>query len=146
MSNQNKNQVSKIIEKTISLDEIISKIEDLSNSVSKKVELSWDNLSKPSESSNFICTDKIYEQDSYNNSDLLQDMQYLSSRKNKFINYLKQKSNFLPFCSTKKLILNFEEELKTLNADDTVCMICNDGDYEDDDMIVFCSVIKINFK
>lgn len=34
----------------------------------------------------------------------------------------------------------FKEEMQQTHVDDIVCVICNDGDYEENDLIVYCSV------
>lgn len=42
-------------------------------------------------------------------------------------------------CHTSGVILSRAEEERDSNPDDIVCLICNDGDYEDNDLIVYCS-------
>ena len=93
-----------------------------------------------------ICTDyKTYDSECYNKNNLNQDMQFISYSKNKFFKYLNQRHDEHSTTGGKKVLMKFEEEQINNNeyTDDIVCSICNDGDYEDNDLIVFCSVIII---
>jgi hypothetical protein len=44
-----------------------------------------------------------------------------------------------PTKTSTGIILSRAEEERDSNPDDIVCLICNDGDYEDHDLIVYCS-------
>lgn len=57
--------------------------------------------------------------------------------------YQKRRQETNSISPLKKNIENFKEELKTLTSDDIVCVICNDGDYEENDLIVYCSNCQI---
>lgn len=57
--------------------------------------------------------------------------------------YLKKKHELNNLDPNKKTFNNFMEEMKSLTQDDIVCVICNDGDYEENDLIVYCSSCQL---
>jgi hypothetical protein len=74
---------------------------------------------------------KIYEEDKddieFNlQNDLIKDLQNSNTYSTSLHN-------------TKFILSRQEEEDQNSNPDDIVCLICNDGDYEDNDLIVYCS-------
>jgi hypothetical protein len=40
--------------------------------------------------------------------------------------------------------INFEDEARETQFEDAKCQICTDGDYTDDNLIVFCSTCNIS--
>jgi hypothetical protein len=85
----------------------------------------------------------------YEADDVLIDLKYLNSYSKKFQNYLIKKHEDKPYLTSNSsengkksagcILSRLEEEELNNNPDDIVCVICNDGDYEDDDLIVYCS-------
>ena len=85
----------------------------------------------------------------YDPDDVLIDLKYLNTYSKNFQNYLIKKHEDKPYLTStpaengKKsagcILSRLEEEELNNNPDDIVCVICNDGDYEDDDLIVYCS-------
>ena len=84
----------------------------------------------------------------YDPDDVLNDLKYTHSNSKDFQRYLINKheaKNISTNCteSEKKsnsfILSRVEEEELNNNPDDIVCVVCNDGDYEDDDLIVYCS-------
>jgi hypothetical protein len=130
--------------KQTSIDQMISKLTGSITEVGNKVKLNLNELKNnmKSNKSNMICTDyKIYDVDCYDKNNINLDMQFISYSKNKFFKYLNQRHDENLSVGSKKILSKFEDEQRNINADDIVCAICNDGDYEDNDLIVFCSVI-----
>lgn len=55
--------------------------------------------------------------------------------------YQKRKQETLNYNNKHNHALsNFKEEMLKTPVDDIVCIVCNDGDYEENDLIVYCSV------
>ena len=79
---------------------------------------------------NFLLTNK-YDGNSTYDEYLRMDMEYHSRLLNKFVDYIK----------TKNELRNLA--LDEVDPDDVVCVVCNDGDYEDDNLIVYCAVCHI---
>lgn len=53
--------------------------------------------------------------------------------------YLKKRQEL--FNSGKgQMFSTFQDERLGTSSDDIVCVVCNDGDYEENDLIVYCSV------
>jgi len=130
--------------KQTSIDQMILKLTGYISDVSTRVKYNLNELKNNMKANkgNLICTDyKVYDPDCYNKNNLNLDMQYISLSKNKFFKYLNQRHDENLTNGNKKIYSKFEEEQSNIHADDIVCTICNDGDYEDNDLIVFCSVI-----
>lgn len=70
--------------------------------------------------------------------DILINMRYKSKYKRLFQDYLIRKHEELSE-KNKEVILSRSAEEKNHNPDDIVCLVCNDGDYEDNNLIVYCS-------
>lgn len=75
----------------------------------------------------------------FEHEEILQDMIYQSDTKNEFKKLLLRKHQDNPNLNSSPLT-KWIDEFSQLNPDDIVCVICSDGDYEDDDLIVYCSV------
>ncbi len=144
-------------------------VDDIINQLNKKLALVGERknlqmsslLKKIKENDKFLCsTENFY---TYDAEDVLVDMRLQNRFSKKFVEYLISKHEkekvvkksdmkeettpgqelFLNGYSSPqkkaKVILTRAEEEKTSNPDDVVCLICNDGDYEDNDLIVYCS-------
>jgi hypothetical protein len=105
---------------------------------------------KIGQETNFLCADKkIFK---YDPDDILIDMKFQNAYTSEFQNYLikkhEEKASVGSYINDKDLdsnskhhhfILSRVEEEMNSNPDDIVCLVCNDGDYEDNDLIVYCS-------
>ena len=128
-----------------SIDCIINKLSENLNLISKinseKIENSL--LNQISDLENKILTDKNHEGNSFDYSeydpdDVLIDMKYKSKHIKNFIDYtIKKHEEYSE--NDKNIILSRVDADKSHNPDDIVCLVCNDGDYEDNDLIVYCS-------
>lgn len=157
----------------ISLEKLIDKISDKLNSIShlnkskiESIEVRSSNKSDSptlkqntnslstckteSEVTNFkICNDKIeYNRigpfDDSREENLLKDMSMDSSAKDDFVKYLIFKHHRDNEIKSIKLLQSWKEELSSeLNIDERACIICNDGDYDKDDLIVYCAVSRL---
>jgi len=134
--------------KQTSIDHLITKLSGSLTDVSARVKANLNEIKNNMKANrtNLICTDfKEYDSESYDKNNLNLDMQFISYSKNKYFKYLNQRHDntydLTADMGNKKILSKFEEEQSNVNADDIVCSICNDGDYEDNDLIVFCSVI-----
>ena len=78
----------------------------------------------------FILTSKYDSNFSYDDY-IRMDMEYHSKTIGKFIEYIKTQNEM------KNVFLDESD------PDDVVCVVCNDGDYEDDNLIVYCSICHI---
>lgn len=74
----------------------------------------------------------------YDRDDILIDMQFKSISKKQFEEYIIRKHEEISE-NQKEVILSRSDEEKNHNPDDIVCLVCNDGDYEDNNLIVYCS-------
>jgi len=74
----------------------------------------------------------------YDIDDILIDMQFKSKIKREFEEYIIRKHEEISE-NQKEVILSRLDEEKFHNPDDIVCLVCNDGDYEDNNLIVYCS-------
>ena len=113
------------------LDEIISNIEDSLKTIEKFNSEKLINYIKKK----FLLIEKFDNNTSYDEY-LRMDMEFHTKSINKFIEYIKNLNE-----SRNALIdpLN----AGNIDPDDVVCSICNDGDYEDDNLIVYCSICHI---
>lgn len=55
----------------------------------------------------------------------------------------KRKQELFNLNPNKKHLETFHEEMKSITQDDIVCVVCNDGDYEENDLIVYCSSCQL---
>ena len=101
------------------LSVIQSSLEGLLTEVSNKNATSILALIKNINNSKPVLTD---EDEIEETNDLLEDLVYQSERKEYLLSQLISKTDEVPF------------------LDDERCHICSDGDYEDNDLIVFCDV------
>ena len=89
-----------------------------------------------------LLTDDSLENESmkaiYDKDDILVDLRYKSKHSKDFEKYIIQKNEEMNE-KKKEIILTRVDEEKYNNPDDIVCLVCNDGDYEDNDLIVYCS-------
>ena len=113
------------------LDEIISNIEDSLKTIEKFNSEKLINYIKKK----FILTEKFNNDISYDEY-LRMDMEFHTKSINKFIEYIKN-INEQRNASLDPL------NIGNIDPDDVVCSICNDGDYEDDNLIVYCSICHI---
>lgn len=78
----------------------------------------------------------------FEQEEILQDVVYQSNVKSEFKKLLLRKHLDNPNLANSPLT-KWVDEFSQLNPDDIVCVICSDGDYEDDDLIVYCSVFFV---
>lgn len=79
-----------------------------------------------------------YNSKEYDRENILIDMQFKSNFKKEFQDYIIRKHEEISE-SQNEVILSRSDEEKNHNPDDIVCLVCNDGDYEDNNLIVYCS-------
>ena len=129
--------------KKISIESIIDKF---SENLNKITFINQDRIQNRLVSSlqnneNKILTDNIvnsFDYAEYDPDDILIDMKYKSKYIKKFMDHIIKKHEENSG-NNKDVILSRLDEEKNHNPDDIVCLICNDGDYEDNDLIVYCS-------
>lgn len=81
-----------------------------------------------------------FSQSSYKSDDIiLKDLSFDNKISLSWRAYLKKKQES-SYLTAKPAISTFKEEQDNLLQEDIVCVICNDGDYEENDLIVYCSV------
>jgi hypothetical protein len=78
----------------------------------------------------------------YDPDDVLTDLRVRSDTINKFKDYIIRKHIEKAESNDKVFTSRIEEEINC-NPDDIVCLVCSDGDYEDDDLIVYCSLCQM---
>lgn len=83
---------------------------------------------------NKTCFYSITEKDN-----LIKDTYYESKVFHQYRAYLKRKQEVF-HSGNKQLFSTFKDEQQGTLSDDIVCVICNDGDYEEDNLIVYCAV------
>lgn len=88
------------------------------------------------------------------NFSVLSDFELTSKERENYISYLlkKHEEKKLTY-SGRKVILSFKDEMELrtenldlnsdLEDDHIQCLVCNDGDYEETNMIVFCSICQL---
>jgi hypothetical protein len=107
-------------------------------------------ISKHEKDREFKSKVKVDEYESTNTNNLLHDHNFSLSGNFEEKEILKKIENLenvvhhhniehLQCHNTSGVILSRAEEERDSNPDDIVCLICNDGDYEDNDLIVYCS-------
>lgn len=131
------------VKKQYSVDSMITKMTSQFNEITNKNKKLWEELRKniKKSQSDLLNTDyNSYDRDLYDSNDVNLDNTYFSISKNKYFKYLHQRHDDTLYENSKKVIENYIDEQSKVNSDDVVCSICNDGDYEEHDLIVFCSV------
>jgi hypothetical protein len=83
---------------------------------------------------NKTCFYSITEKDN-----ILKDIYYESKIFHQYRSYLKRKQEIY-HSGNKQMFSTFKDEQQGTLSDDIVCVICNDGDYEEDNLIVYCAV------
>lgn len=73
---------------------------------------------------------------SYDKNDLLKDIYFEHKIFHYWRSLLKKKNEK----ENIKNYTSFQDEKISTNSDDIVCVVCNDGDYEENDLIVYCAV------
>lgn len=86
---------------------------------------------------NKTCFYSITEKDN-----LIKDTYYESKVFHQYRSYLKRKQEVF-HNGNKQMFSTFKDEQQGTLSDDIVCVICNDGDYEEDNLIVYCAVSNI---
>jgi hypothetical protein len=126
---------SSLIKKT-QIDSIISKLTSLNDTISNinRTSFDWLKHSIRENFTDYICTDGEY---SYDPNDILNDMTFKSDAIKKFKEYII--NNHEALALKGEIITCRAEEENLGNPDDIVCLVCNDGDYEDNNLIVYCS-------
>lgn len=118
--------ITSLFSPSTTIDDAIS---SLTTSISKISSINErrlnDNINKK-----FLLTNK-YDSNRTIDEHLRMDIEYHSKQLTKFVDYIKTKNE-------NRNIANDE-----IDPDDVVCVICNDGDYEDDNLIVYCSICHI---
>jgi len=128
--------------KSVSVDKMISDIESILKEIDLYNERNLDELSQRiSQNKDFICTDNPDKEHTIDYENILTDIKYYSDVLQKYHDYLLEKhNNNIKIKETAEVLTKFEDEQNKTVPDDVVCAICNSGDYEDNDLIVFCSV------
>ena len=113
------------------IEEIISNIENSLKTIEKyNSEKIINKIEKK-----YLLTEKYDSNISYEEY-IRMDMEYHTKKINKFIEYIKNINE------SKKELLD-PLNIRNIDPDDVVCSICNDGDYEEDNLIVYCSICHI---
>ena len=123
--------------KKINIDTIISRLNDMHLEISNFNKSKFEDLKNNFNNKlTYECCDEFNE---YDSNDILNDMSYKSFTLKKFKEYIlrrhEEKSSNVITCRAEEEFLN--------NPDDIVCLVCNDGDYEDNNLIVYCSICQM---
>jgi bromodomain and PHD finger-containing protein 1 len=121
--------------KKTQIDAIVSKLTNMLNSISSGNKNAFEQLNQNLRD-NFIEYISTEDEYSYDPDDILNDMTYKSESIKKFKEYIitTHEEN-----ASKNILTCRTEEENLCNPDDIVCLVCNDGDYEDNNLIVYCS-------
>jgi hypothetical protein len=147
--NSNEQKNTTVSKQCISIDSFIDKMETcltlLNNRNNSLFKTLTKNL-KENEGKFSLTNGKKFD---YDPEDVLIDLKYANTHSKKFQNYLIKNHEDKSYISSNSsengkksngcILSRLEEEELNNNPDDIVCVICNDGDYEDDDLIVYCS-------
>ncbi|KAL4442844.1 hypothetical protein ABPG74_010733 [Tetrahymena malaccensis] len=145
--NFNQEEILKALKKQ-DLDEVISLYQYHLFQQEKDVKMMVENLKKNMQKD--IENEKlIYTPQELDMNDILVDVHYYNSMEQEYLNFLENKQQFIDFESER---LNQNQNQKKQHTkqhekivmEDMACQICNDGDYTDDDLIVFCSKCNIS--
>lgn len=129
--------------KEMSIDTIIGNFQDYSNELQKRNQTFLKSLLSKLNIRNSI-EEENKGQYQYDPDDILTDMKYRSSCMNLYKTWLiKKHEEKASEANHNVLMSRIEEECLNNNPDDIVCYICNDGDYEDNDLIVYCSLCQM---
>ena len=121
--------------KNIQIEEELNNIEKLYNKISKiNQNKIFKNLHKK-----FILTNNFDFNINIKDEYLLMDMEYHSKSIQKFIDCIKTQNDFKIYSDNNN---NFSLK-NIIDPDDVLCKICNDGDYQEDNLIVYCSQCQI---
>lgn len=128
--------------KQVKISDIVSKLKmTLDNVSSRNQKL----INKIDVANNNILTMKNLTKDcflkSYDKNDLLKDIYFEHKIFHYWRSLLKRKHEK----ENCKNYTSFKDEKVSTNSDDIVCVVCNDGDYEENDLIVYCAVSHILF-
>lgn len=133
--------------KKIKLDFLISELEDQYSEIKKTNEEGIKKLENDFHNEK----NTIFEDIKENPNNILNDLEVVKKEEEDFLNYLENKQQDLFFFedeNQKETELNldtidFPAKTRKILKDDIVCQVCNDGDYSEDNLIVFCAVIYI---
>jgi hypothetical protein len=155
---ENKNDSAEEIDLNNSkdLEKMITILDNKLKIIKSKNENILDSIFQTIQDENFICS--FEDEFAYDQNDILIDMNFNNKYIKEFRTYLINKherdSRSIPFCEdsaevglskqkNKFSIFTREEEINNSNPDDIVCLVCNDGDYEENDLIVYCSECQL---
>ena len=119
----------KSISQCISSNNLENIVNDIQNSINKIHEINERKILNGVQKE-FILTNKYDNNTSFDNY-LRMDVEYHSKTLKKFVEYIK----------TQNELRN--TTVDDNDPDDVVCSVCNDGDYEDDNLIVYCALCHI---
>ncbi|EAS02021.2 PHD zinc finger protein (macronuclear) [Tetrahymena thermophila SB210] len=145
--NFNQEEILKALKKQ-DLDEIISLYQYHLFQQEKEVKNMVENLKKNMQKD--IENEKlIYTPQELDMNDILVDIHYQNSMEQEYLNFLENKQQFIDFESERQNQNQNQKKQHTkqhekIVMEDMACQICNDGDYTDDDLIVFCSKCNIS--
>ena len=128
--------------KSLPVNNMINEIESILRLIQLKNEGNFSDIcDKISNNKEFICIDSPEKELIIDYEDILTDMQYCSNIVQNYHDYLVEKHNQnIKIKENCEILTKFEDEQNKTVPDDVVCAVCNSGDYEDNDLIVFCSV------
>ena len=131
--------------KSVSVDKMIIDIEMILSDIQFKNGCNFSELCENiNNNKDFICTDSPEKEHLIDYENILTDMQYCSDIVQNYHEYLVEKHNQnIKIKENAEILTKFEDEQNKTVPDDVVCAVCNSGDYEDNDLIVFCSVKKL---
>jgi hypothetical protein len=118
------------------LEQVVNTMTGMLEEVSNRNNIAFENLQ--------TCLNENIPNDfyQYNPDDILTDHRINSETLNHFKEYIIKK--YLDSAeSNSKIFSSRIEEENNCNPDDIVCLVCNNGDYEDDDLIVYCSTCQM---
>jgi hypothetical protein len=129
---------SKLNKKT-GLEAVIAKLDKMLIDVQARNHAAFSSLKASVGGLGISSSKDLYE---YNPEDILTDLRVKSDTLNKFKEYIIKKYIERSEANNKVYTSRVEEETDC-NPDDIVCLVCNNGDYEDDDLIVYCSLCQM---
>ena len=119
--------------KNIQIEEELNNIENLYNKISK---INQNKIIKNLQKK-FILTNNFDFNTNIKDEYLLMDMEYHSKSIQKFIDCIKNQNKIFSENNNNFSLKNI------VDPDDVLCKICNDGDYQEDNLIVYCSQCQI---
>ena len=125
------------------IDNFINKADSLLNELKKSNSKTiYSIIDKIRKDKGYILTHKYQGLFNNDNNDILRDLIFYSKYQDDYIDYIK-KQNMLKTSKLNNIdnfCFSFEDEIMKISPDDIVCFICSRDEYEQHNLIVFCSV------